>query len=1330
MSRGEEPPKGEPKPVSPEKKSAIGDAGLDVMDQFLASQLPVNRQSPEPAPTKDTSLVETRQESLVGVTQTIPTGQHWVIEDTLDSTITVLPGAKLTITSAVETKILVHKGGEAKISEDNLSSTIEFVSAGPSAVAGADKSAPNPLDGPVLAKRKRGKQTDPKKPAVTASASASTASPVSATSPVPATADATVATATIVDNQEPVIVSGRYRDENGVLCDVREENGMYHAVALEGPEKGQETIVKVKDAKVMRDWEKVDDDITPAVNAPASAPADPGAPLAVPDTTAHAEPKKESTFLPHDLVGETAYLDAEGNKKFVKRIGPDYYICDVADDHTFDKHGFSDVMMRKIVDDNAWVHVEQGPTPADAVVQAPLSRRDQQRAEKEVKRAEAKRDLLAKLGGQTDFVLENPKSKAKTECQVDDQGVIRKKGEPADQTKWALDKLTLVTPWDVKVKKVKASATPPQAPAVAPVAPPQASPAMPPAPPAPPVAPAPSATPPQPKPAPAPPVMPPIPTPAPATPPAMPPVPPAMPPTMPPAPGLPKVDVPLALVPKEGTQPKGEPVLELVPKEGEIPKGEGLETDEARTLKEIMDGLLTAVNEARFDYVTTDYHQSKAWKKMTGFFDKLRGKERNDPDTESAKQRYELALTNLQEARLEELKGLGLSGEELHKKMAGMLMYFKYDERINLANDRSTVQSENKKFPGKVADFIEDMGKAYNKLTPAQKITLAVGILGTSALLGVTGGTAGAAVGAGMMGVRRVIASLGAGVGLDALTGQGTEYLRKRSATEEHDAEIAELKVLNTPLTASSVEQGISEEALEKLNSFLSKDIESLDQKFQSQKREQFWRRTLVWGTAVGASAYFTYKAFLGGAGSSGAGTPSLEDRAREFNRLHATTGEASVAERAVSASGGVAAEFDPKASFSDIASPTGPKPVGTLNLNGILGARPEDIITPGGVESVPPSSTPTYPYSADYGRDSVLEPMKPSLSAESVARVATLREDYTVTSADGKKGLWGILEKRLPEGVRPADQNRIIASLENLMRKDLAKMSPAEQAIAGFPKGTLDLIYKGDVIQFDKFPSLTPERIQAIMDGQSVTPSVVDRVTDVAQATASDVSETSSGIPVSPMDHALNEETITRLANQPMVTPDPVAAVQEQNWAETPARPAPGTIPAETTRSVSPVSEISPNELGNRVDLATYMADHPELTPSYQATLSGIKTDIFSMPDVIPKNGAYMVQIDGGYQIGTQGGVYMDRVLETHQELRTGVISPYEYDRRPFPFKSTQVERLARLVRAACHPKMFGETGRVLEGEKVDQYLKRIAALATVSHKEREIAYLIGGRR
>jgi len=104
--------------------------------------------------------------------------------------------------------------------------------------------------------------------------------------PAPTTADATVTTAT-VDKKEPVIEQGRYTDDDGFLCDVREENGTYHYTPLEGLGAGEELSKSARDMKVLiKGWKKVADTTVPSIDTtPADPVVLPQTPIQVPDAT-------------------------------------------------------------------------------------------------------------------------------------------------------------------------------------------------------------------------------------------------------------------------------------------------------------------------------------------------------------------------------------------------------------------------------------------------------------------------------------------------------------------------------------------------------------------------------------------------------------------------------------------------------------------------------------------------------------------------------------------------------------------------------------------------------------------------------------------------------------------------------------------------------------------------------------------------------------------------------------------------------------------------------------------------------------------------------------
>jgi ribosomal protein L12E/L44/L45/RPP1/RPP2 len=56
------------------------------------------------------------------------------------------------------------------------------------------------------------------------------------------------------------------------------------------------------------------------------------------------------------------------------------------------------------------------------------------------------------------------------------------------------------------------------------------------------------------------------------------------------------------------------------------------------------------------------------------------------------------------------------------------------------------------------------------------------------------------------------------------------------------------------------------------------------------------------------------------------------------------------------------------------------------------------------------------------------------------------LLEDHVLTSADGKQGLWGVIESRLPEDMPQAEKAKAAAALEKMIAQKLETMSPEEQ--------------------------------------------------------------------------------------------------------------------------------------------------------------------------------------------------------------------------------------------------------------------------------------------
>lgn len=718
-----------------------------------------------------------------------------------------------------------------------------------------------------------------------------------------------------------------------------------------------------------------------------------------------------------------------------------------------------------------------------------------------------------------------------------------------------------------------------------------------------------------------------------------------------------------------------------------------LKLTEAEKQKEHIAELRALVEEARFSYVETDYKQDNAFKKLKRFFGGALGGDRGDPDTEGTRTRYNLALTNLKEAELDLLKKSGISGKELKEEMVRILNYYTLGERVQLKLDHQRVEAEDTKWSGrKVLANFEKLGNWYKSLSP--KTRLIAGGLGL-ALGGVSlvaGGTGVGVLAGGAVLLKKIVTTSASGVFADGLLEAGEDWCKKWLDIRRQTERVQELEVLNTPMKKfDSI--GISEEAFEKLSQLTQADIDSLDKKFQKQKRDQAWRKTVAWSTAGGVGAYFLLHSSLFGGGQQGVSASAESSEARlerlaEANRLRREMG----------------------------ASAPG---VGIMPEAVEAASAPASAASVAEQASVVPSTT-EQGTTGNIPRVETTSTTRTVVSPEVTARVASLRGEYTVNADgvnDGQKGLYGILERRLAgSGLTGVDEQQAIESLAKAMRIKLDAMTPEARALAGFHgtlengKVNLDLIRPGDKIDFGKL--LTPEEIQSVLDGDTIEAPV--EVPDAVEAPSGGVVERAIPDAVSPAERA---EILRGFQDGPGGLTNGTPVMTEE-WANTPAR-NPGEVAASLR---SPVPEIvTLQDLGNPARLEQFMSEHGELNRSYQGTLRGMKTAIFSLPQDMNKL-PYIEQVDGGFN-SSMAMANMDRVLETHQGFRMGTMTTFEYDRRPFPFKSSQVERLAHLVRVATDPNMFGPVGRPLPGEFVGTYLERMAALAAATHNEKALA-------
>lgn len=291
--------------------------------------------------------------------------------------------------------------------------------------------------------------------------------------------------------------------------------------------------------------------------------------------------------------------------------------------------------------------------------------------------------------------------------------------------------------------------------------------------------------------------------------------------------------------------------------------------------------------------------------------------------------------------------------------------------------------------------------------------------------------------------------------------------------------------------------------------------------------------------------------------------------------------------------------------------------------------------------------------------------------------------ERYQVTDADGKRGLWGILEQHLPEDMLPqAEKNRIIQSLENIIQQKLDHMSAAEFKEVGFPKGNVGQIYAGTEIDLGRL--LTPDEIQAVMEGKDVTLPYVEAPSHVGGE---------------------------RLVSSPV--PDTAHPVAPQEAVS-------GQATALQSSSVKPAPVFTPqNELIQKnisfTDPKAYLTEHPENLSRYNSTLGRLRMGIFMM-----NPGEAGVPIEYDYTLNGEklGSTKISQVLQDLKGFDRGVFQNLDYDRVKNPLHYDQMKELGKFMQAS--EKAFGPQVSLVEaGESIDHYTRRMATAALRTGKE-----------
>lgn len=700
--------------------------------------------------------------------------------------------------------------------------------------------------------------------------------------------------------------------------------------------------------------------------------------------------------------------------------------------------------------------------------------------------------------------------------------------------------------------------------------------------------------------------------------------------------------------------------------------------------KSELDELRAKVQEERFAYVETDYLQNSAWSKIKNI---LRlGEEREDVDTQSALQMYKNALMQLQEAELELVKKSGLSGDQLKQRLAGILMYVKYNEEAELMRARNQVRIQKQnKWEKAVAQF-EEVGRWYNGLSRTTKFAAAAGFGGLALAGGAIGGGS-AAVVTGVLFVKRAVAGAGLAITLDTLA-EGIldkrRLTRAKKETEEGlDADYRTGSTMRGQEHPSSQEE-FESDFYDLLKNNIQLQTEDLDKRFKSRKREALLRRSGAWATAAVATlGYSAYRSWFGGESTPGAAPVQGPD---------ASQSDLDQALKDLKGEGAASAESGASAPASATSAASAPEAAASTAGQG-ASPLPTPEPAPAVAEAVP-------------------------------GKVGTLLEIYDVTSADGKKGLWGIFEQRLPAGF-DGDKNKAIQSLNNLVAEKVKDMSPDKLKEVGLRTNDISKIYPGDKIDFSKL--LTREEIQSVLDGKSVAAPAVSN--EVIERVTAKVTETAPQV-------LGGEDAVMKAAEDEMIAQDRLAhgytpaeqaalnAAEDQMIADSKAAEltpnAVRTAAAETMKAPS-----NPFELKS---LKVFLQENPDRIPEFKNTLGGIRQVMFETPDVNMMNPSRAVYFDYRVQ-PMMGRVDMLRVLEYSRDLRTGALQEYAFNQSGGPIHTSQIRQLANLVQVVQDPKLFGTFGQVMRGENIDEYTRRIAALATATNKAPQLAMMLTGR-
>ncbi|MFA7319621.1 MAG: hypothetical protein WC022_03450 [Parcubacteria group bacterium] len=251
-----------------------------------------------------------------------------------------------------------------------------------------------------------------------------------------------------------------------------------------------------------------------------------------------------------------------------------------------------------------------------------------------------------------------------------------------------------------------------------------------------------------------------------------------------------------------------------------------------------LEELQAAVEHARMGYAKKDYEVTSVFAKIKKIFGgNLRSIPGNHPETHDQYNAYKIALTELLDYQVAQLKEKNLSPEESGTEMERLTKYYNQDEKANLYAARTDARAEiwEKKYgkaPGWIAKYGGKYINKYRKLNWKTKMALGVGAVLSGAGLLVAG--------------QRILSGAAAGMGVTAV--MEARYRQKEEARlAQEQTEIKEkLEKIADP-----------EERYSKFMEHMQAEMDGYGKDLRTEKSKAFQRRMLgaTAGIFIGSGA-------------------------------------------------------------------------------------------------------------------------------------------------------------------------------------------------------------------------------------------------------------------------------------------------------------------------------------------------------------------------------------------------------------------------------------------------------------------------------------------